>query len=111
VARPGARGRGGWLGGDLQSGRDRERAPAFGSRQLSRSGYSIGIAFAPDWGEGNLLSLHPGEGMVLQPDVTFHLIPWLVVPGKLAMGFSETVRVTAGGCELITQFERRLFAA
>gem|GEM_PF-3755201 len=32
-------------------------------------------------------------------------------PGKLAMGFSETVRVTDQGCELITQFERRLFAA
>ena len=28
-----------------------------------RSGYSIGVAFAPDWGEGNILSLYRGVDM------------------------------------------------
>jgi Xaa-Pro dipeptidase len=95
----------------VSSALPRERARTFGGKQLSRSGYSIGIAFASDWGEGNLPSLHPGEHRELRANMTFHLIPWLVVPAKLAMGFSETVRVTETGCELITQFERRLFAA
>jgi Xaa-Pro dipeptidase len=41
--------------------------------------------------------------------MTFHLIPWAQIPGKGGIGFSETVRVTEDGCELITSLERKLF--
>ena len=36
--------------------------------QASRTGYSIGIAFAPDWGEGHILSLLDGQTRPLEAD-------------------------------------------
>lgn len=80
-----------------------------GAQQSSRTGYSIGIALPPDWGEGHILSLQQNEQRPLQPNMTFHLIPWAQVPGKGGIGFSETVRVTEDGCEFITSLERKLF--
>lgn len=80
-----------------------------GAQQGSRTGYSIGIGLPPDWGEGQILSLVQNETRVLQPNMTFHLIPWAQIPGKGGIGFSETVRVTEDGCEAITSLERKLF--
>jgi Xaa-Pro dipeptidase len=80
-----------------------------GAQQGSRTGYSIGIGLPPDWGEGHILSLQQNETRLLQPNMTFHLIPWAQIPGKGGIGFSETVRVTEDGCELITSLERKLF--
>ncbi len=77
--------------------------------QATRSAYSIGIAVPPDWGEGQILSFLPGEERVLEPNMTFHLIPWVQIPGKAGIGCTETIRVTETGCESLTQFERRLF--
>lgn len=87
---------------------------AAGSRsatQASRTGYSIGIAFAPDWGEGHILSLLEGQDRPLEPNMTFHLIPWVQVPGMAGIGLSETVRVTESGCETLFTMERRVFSA
>jgi Xaa-Pro dipeptidase len=80
-----------------------------GAKQSSRTGYSIGIGLPPDWGEGHILSLQQKETRLLQPNMTFHLIPWAQIPGKGGIGFSETVRVTEEGCEFITSLERKLF--
>ncbi len=80
-----------------------------GIDQGSRTGYSIGIGFAPDWGEGHILSLLEGEVRPLEPNMTFHLIPWVQVPDLAGVGLTETVRVTESGCETLTSFERRLF--
>ena len=80
-----------------------------GALQGSRTGYSIGIGLPPDWGEGQILSLQQGEQRLLQPNMTFHLIPWAQIPGKGGIGFSETIRVTEDGCEFITSLERKLF--
>ena len=41
--------------------------------------------------------------------MTFHLVPVLLIQGLGAIGFSETVLVTDSGCELLSQFPRRLF--
>lgn len=82
---------------------------SFGVEQVSRAGYSIGLGLPPDWGEGHILSLQPGERRLLEPNMTFHLIPWVQIPGKGGIGFSETVRVTENGCEPITNFPRQLF--
>lgn len=84
-------------------------ANTLGVKQGSRSGYSIGIGLPPDWGEGQILSIQPGETRVLQPNMTFHLLPWVQVPGKAGISFSETIRVTENGCETLTNFERKLF--
>ncbi len=81
----------------------------FGAQQVSRSGYSIGIGLPPDWGEGHVLSMQPGETRRLEANMTFHLIPWVQIPGKGGVGLTETIRVTEEGCELITDFERKLF--
>jgi Xaa-Pro dipeptidase len=80
-----------------------------GAGQATRSGYSIGIGFAPDWGEGHILSLQPGETRLLEPNMTFHLIPWIQIPGLGVMALSETIRVTETGCESLLKFERKLF--
>lgn len=84
-------------------------APSFGGTQVTRSAYSIGIAFAPDWGEGHIMSIRHRDPRVLQPNMTFHNIPWVQIPGKGGIGLSETIRVTEDGCELITRHERKLY--
>ena len=75
-----------------------------------RAAYSIGIAFAPDWGEGHIISMTDGEHRPLQPGMTFHLIPHVVIPGLASVGVSETVHVTDTGCESLTAgVETKLF--
>lgn len=83
----------------------------FGENQASRTAYSIGIAVPPDWGEGQILSMKPGEGRPLQKNMTFHLLPWVQIPGKGGVGCTETVRVTENSCERLTDFPRELFEA
>lgn len=82
-----------------------------GGGQPTRTGYSIGIGFAPDWGEGHILSLIAGEERQLEPNMTFHLIPWIVAPGVAGVGISETVRVTETGAERMTSVGRKIFRA
>jgi Xaa-Pro dipeptidase len=82
---------------------------SFGAQQASRVAYSVGIGMSPDWGEGQILSMQPKETRPLQANMTFHLLPWIQIPGKGGIGITETIRVTETGCEIITNFERRLF--
>ena len=73
----------------------------------SRIGYSIGLNYPPDWGE-HTASLRPGDRTVLEPNMTFHMIPaiWL---DDYGVEISESLRVTETGCEALTQFPRQLF--
>ncbi|WP_336885167.1 M24 family metallopeptidase [Caldalkalibacillus salinus] len=73
----------------------------------SRIGYSVGLSYPPDWGE-RTASLRKGDKTVLQPNMTFHLIPgiWL---DNYGMELSEAFRVTDKGCETLTNFPRQLF--
>jgi len=80
-----------------------------GGTQATRSGYSIGIAFAPDWGEGHILSIQPSESRPLEANMVFHLIPWLQVPEQAGIGLSETVRVTSAGSESLFSLDRKVF--
>lgn len=81
-----------------------------GATLVTRAGYAIGIAFAPSWDEGYILSLKPGENTVLKPNMTFHLIPWLYgIDGDKLMGLSDTVRVTDSGCESFFRMEPKLY--
>lgn len=81
----------------------------FGGTQSSRVAYSVGIAVPPDWGEGQILSMKPGEMRPLKENMTFHLLPWVQLPGHGGMGCTETIRVGRDGGERITQFPRELF--
>jgi Xaa-Pro dipeptidase len=67
------------------------------------TGYSIGVCYPPGWNESHIMNLHPGDETVLQPNMVFHLVPSLIVPELNGhVGFSETVRVTETGCEVLT---------
>ena len=80
----------------------------FGHYFDHRVGYGIGIEFLT-WIERGGVSLDPGSDQVLEPNMTLHLIPHFKVQGRFTLGFSETVRVSEKGCEVITNFPRVLF--
>ncbi len=81
-----------------------------GGTLVTRAGYSIGIAFAPSWDEGYILSLKPGNNQPLQPNTTLHLIPWLWdFDGRRVMGISETIVVTEDGNECLFDVPPQLF--
>jgi Xaa-Pro dipeptidase len=73
-----------------------------------RAGYSMGISFAPDWGEGGILSLNAGVTRPLEPGMVFHIPPALRVFGVFTVGVSETVVVTETGCRVLGNTPRDL---
>jgi len=78
-----------------------------GARLVTRSGYSIGIAFPPSWDEGYIVSLKQGESAVLKPGMTFHIIPWMWgVDGDKTCGISDTIYITEDGCESFFTMDR-----
>ncbi len=78
-----------------------------GARLVTRSGYSIGIAFPPSWDEGYICSLKQGESAILREGMTFHLIPWMWgVDGDKTCGISDTIYITADGCKSFFTLDR-----
>ena len=73
-----------------------------------RLGYSMGISFAPDWGEGGILSLNAGVKTLLAPGMAFHLPPALRIYGRFTVGVSETIVVTETGCRVLGTVDRGL---
>ena len=71
-----------------------------------RIGYSMGVAFAPDWGEGGVLSLNSGVLRVLESGMVFHLPVTLREFGTFTVGASETVIVTESGAEPLSSLCR-----
>jgi len=66
---------------------------------ITRSGYSIGIAFPPSWDEGYMISLKGGDATVIDEGMVFHVIPWMWgVDGDKTVGISDTIRITEDGC-------------
>jgi ectoine hydrolase len=78
-----------------------------GFNKDSRIGYSMGLNYPPDWGE-HTASLRPGDQTILEPNMTFHMIPgiWL---DHYGVEISESFRVTENGCEVLADFPRQLF--
>lgn len=78
-----------------------------GARLVTRSGYSIGIAFPPSWDEGYIVSLKQGDSTVLREGMTFHIIPWMWgVDGDKTCGISDTIVITSEGCESFFTLDR-----
>jgi len=71
-----------------------------------RIGYSMGVAFAPDWGEGGILSLFTGVTELLVPGMVFHLPATLRAYGEWTVGASETVIVTGTGVDILSSLPR-----
>ena len=75
-------------------------------KKESRTGYSIGIGYPPDWGE-HTLNIYKGDMTVLHPNITFHMIAVMQF-GDWGVEASESVRVTEKGSELFCNFSREL---
>jgi len=75
-------------------------------KKESRTGYSIGIGYPPDWGE-HTLNISKGDKTVLQPNVTFHMIAVMQF-GDWGVEASESIRVTEKSSETFCKFNREL---
>ena len=76
-------------------------------KKESRTGYSIGIGYPPDWGE-HTLNIYKGDMTVLEPNVTFHMIAVMQF-GDWGVEASESIRVTENGNELLNNFPKDLY--
>ena len=75
-------------------------------KKESRTGYSIGIGYPPDWGE-HTLNIYKGDMTILEPNVCFHMIAVMQF-GDWGVEASESVRVTEKGSELFCNYSRDL---
>tara|TARA_A100001011_G_scaffold371073_1_gene428025 strand:- start:606 stop:1775 length:1170 start_codon:yes stop_codon:yes gene_type:complete len=72
----------------------------------SRTGYSIGIGYPPDWGE-HTLNIYKGDMTLLKPNICFHMIAVMQFE-DWGVEVSEAVRVTDKGAELFCNFPKEL---
>jgi Xaa-Pro aminopeptidase len=78
-----------------------------GLKKESRIGYSIGVAYPPDWGE-HTISLRQGDRTALEPGHVLHAILGMWMDGW-GIEISETILVTETGCEPLTNLPREIF--
>jgi Xaa-Pro dipeptidase len=83
-------------------------AAGFTAAFRKRAGYSMGAAFAPDWGEGAILSLFTGVDTPLAPGMVFHLPITLRDYGRFTVGVSETVILTETGADPLSSLPRQI---
>ncbi|MGF7163623.1 Xaa-Pro dipeptidase [Rhodoligotrophos appendicifer] len=80
----------------------------FADLHRNRLGYSIGVSYPPDWGEGEIISLQQHEYRPLQPGMTFHMPPLCLKYREFGIGFSESIVVTETGCERLSNLPREI---
>ena len=78
----------------------------YGIEKKSRTGYSIGIGYPPDWGE-HTLNIQKGDKTVLQKNVCFHMIAVMQF-GEWGVESSESIRVLENGAENFYKFPGEL---
>ena len=78
----------------------------YGIEKKSRTGYSIGIGYPPDWGE-HTLNIQKGDKTVLQKNVCFHMIAVMQF-GEWGVESSESIRVSENGAENFYKFPAEL---
>ena len=77
-----------------------------GIKKESRTGYSIGIGYPPDWGE-HTLNIYKGDMTLLKPNTCYHMIAVMQF-GDWGVESSESIRITESGNELLCNFSRDL---
>ena len=75
-------------------------------KKESRTGYSIGIGYPPDWGE-HTINISKGDMTILKPNVCYHMIAVMQF-GDWGVEASESIRITEDGNELLCNFSRDL---
>ncbi|MFY0611742.1 MAG: M24 family metallopeptidase [Hyphomicrobiaceae bacterium] len=80
----------------------------YGLEKKSRIGYSIGVGYAPDWGE-HTISLRPGDTTPIPENAVLHVIlgMWM---SDWGMELSETIHVRENDAVCLTNFPRNVFA-
>ena len=79
----------------------------YGIKKESRTGYSIGIGYPPDWGE-HTLNIYKGDMTELKPNICYHMIAVMQF-GDWGVESSESIRITESGNELLCNFSRDLY--
>ena len=72
----------------------------------SRTGYSIGAGFPPDWGE-RTLNISKDDPTILETNCTFHMIAVMQM-GDWGVEASDAIRVTDNGFEVLSDFSKEL---
>lgn len=67
-----------------------------------RLGYSVGISYPPDWGEGHIIDLRRDSEKVLKKGMVFHTTPGLIYFGHEVINISQTMIITQTGTEVAT---------
>jgi len=78
----------------------------YGIHKEARLGYSVGLGYPPDWGE-HTASIRKGDPTILQPNMTFHLIPALWFD-DYGIEITETFKITEHGSQTFTKYPREL---
>lgn len=78
----------------------------YGLEKKSRIGYSIGVAYSPDWGE-HTLSFRPGEPGPVPENAVIHIILGMWMDGW-GMELSETIHVRERDAVCLTEFPRNV---
>lgn len=90
------------VGTDVLQTRGRE------TLRLSKFGYSIGVAFAPGWGEASAFDIDPSSTAVVEEGMVLHLVATLMSPAWGTVGLSETIDIAPGGNRTLTPLDRGL---
>jgi ectoine hydrolase len=72
----------------------------------SRTGYSIGLSYPPDWGE-RTMSLRLGDRTELRPGMTFHFMTGLWFE-NMGIEITESILITETGVECLANVPRKL---
>ena len=78
----------------------------YGLEKKSRIGYSIGTAYAPDWGE-HTLSFRPAEPTIVPENAVVHVILGMWMDGW-GMELSETLHIRANDCVRLCDFPQHV---
>ena len=78
----------------------------YGIEKKSRTGYSIGIGYPPDWGE-HTINIYKGDMTLLRPNICFHMIAVMQF-GDWGVEASEAIRVTEKGADLFCNLSKEL---
>lgn len=72
----------------------------------SRTGYSIGLSYPPDWGE-RTMSLRAGDRTELKPGMTFHFMTGLWLE-NMGLEITESILITETGVECLANVPREI---
>lgn len=66
-------------------------------------GYTVGIGFPPSWtGGSGVVGIRPRGELTIAEGMVFHALSWIIGQRPVDFCLSDTILVTASGCEVLT---------